>query len=133
MTPTTRCAIVLIAGLSATLAACTQGPATQAQANVAQAQANGADSVNAAQADLRNTEISSDGNNAAATLRVASAQATSAHEIAIASCAEKPASGRDACTNTANQALTAANQKAIDAQVTADNAKPADAGARSSN
>jgi hypothetical protein len=122
-------AVVMTTAWGATLAGCSKEPATQAEANVAQAQATGAESVSAAQDNLTKTETSSDKSNAAANLQVASAESTSAHDVAVARCAEKPVAERPDCTNEANDALTAANQKAADAQTAADNAKPVPASA----
>ncbi len=134
MNSITRYSMLWFVCASAALSGCSKGPATQAEANVAQQQAIGAESVSAAQGNLAKTETSSDQSNAAATFRVASAEATSAHDVAIAGCAEKPVTAREECINSANDALTAANQKAAVARTTADNAKPAtDSTANSGN
>ncbi len=125
MKPLSYYAIVMTAAWGVSVTGCSQGPATQAEANVAQTEATGASAVSAAQGDLTKTETSSDKRNAAANLQVANAEATSEHDVAIARCKEKPVADFTACTNKANDALTAANQKASDAQTAADDAKPA--------
>jgi len=116
--------VMITTVLGAIAVACSPGPMTQAEANVAEARATGAEVISAADGDFSKTEARSDKSNAAE-LDVANATAASAHDVAIANCAGKPVADRPDCGSKAEEALSAANQKSVAAESDADHAKPA--------